>query len=36
MGGAGHGVFYRLSLSGLGQATELVLRPTVVRAGMAS
>lgn len=35
MGGAGHGMFYRLGLSGLGQATELVLRPTVVRAGMA-
>ena len=35
MVGAGHGMFYRLGLSGLGQATELVLRPTVVRAGMA-
>ena len=35
MVGAGHGMFYRLSLSGLGQAPELVLRPTVVRAGMA-
>jgi hypothetical protein len=28
-------MFSRLGLSGLGQATELVLRPTVVRAGMA-
>ena len=35
MVGAGHGMFDRLGLSGLGQATELVLRPTVVRAGMA-
>jgi len=35
MVGAGDGMFYRLGLSGLGQATELVLRPTVVRAGMA-
>lgn len=32
---AGHGMFDRLSLSGLGQATELVVRPPVVRAGMA-
>ena len=35
MVGAGHGMFYRHALSGLGQATELVLRPATVRAGMA-
>jgi hypothetical protein len=35
MVGTGHGMFYRLDLSGLGEATELVVRPTVVRAGMA-
>jgi hypothetical protein len=35
MVGAGDGMFDRLGLSGLGQATELVVRPTVVRAGMA-
>lgn len=34
MGGAGYGRFSRLALSDLGQATELVVRPTVVRAGM--
>ena len=27
MVGADHGMFYRLGLSGLGQAAELVLRP---------
>ena len=35
MVGACHGMFYRLGLSGLGQATELVLRPAAIRAGMA-
>ena len=30
-----HGMFHRLGLSGLGQATELVLRPAAVRAGIA-
>ena len=33
---AGHGMFDRLGLSGLGEATELVLRPTLVWAGLAS